>query len=111
MRLANLDVARRGVSWSSIDVEKALGEFLNEFNGMGLDNPVLILEALKTASTARTFLITSEALRRGLIDRSLAKIRKKEDVTVNVIATRSSQPLPADSDQIRPFLHHLGAFG
>jgi len=47
---------------------------------MDLDDQVLILEAFKTESTARTFLITSGALRKRLIDRTLAKIKKKEDV-------------------------------
>ena len=41
---------------------------------------MLILEAFKIELTVRTFLIISEALRKRLIDRTLAKIKKKEDV-------------------------------
>jgi len=47
---------------------------------MDLNNQVLILEAFKTESTARTFLIILGALQKRLIDRTLAKIKKKEDV-------------------------------
>jgi len=41
---------------------------------------VLILEAFKTELMARTFLIILGALRKRLINRTLAKIKKKEDV-------------------------------
>ena len=41
---------------------------------------MLILEAFKIELTVRTFLITLGALRKKLIDRTLAKIKKKEDV-------------------------------
>ena len=47
---------------------------------MDLDDQVLILEAFETELTARTFLITLGALRKRLIDRTLAKMKKKEDV-------------------------------
>jgi hypothetical protein len=41
---------------------------------------VLILEAFKIELMARTFLIILGALWKRLIDRTLAKIKKKEDV-------------------------------
>jgi len=41
---------------------------------------VLILEAFKIELMARTFLIISRALQKRLIDRTLAKIKKKEDI-------------------------------
>jgi len=61
-------------------LEKASVEFLNEFDDMDLDDQVLILEDFETELTARTFLITLGALRKRLIDRTLAKMKKKEDV-------------------------------
>jgi len=47
---------------------------------MDLNNQVFILKAFKTESTVKTFLITSRALQKRLIDRTLTKIKKKEDV-------------------------------
>ena len=47
---------------------------------MDLNNQVLILKAFKIELIVRTFLITLGALQKRLIDRTLAKIKKKEDV-------------------------------
>ena len=47
---------------------------------MDLNNQVLILKAFKAESMARTFLITLGALRKRLINKTLAKIKKKEDI-------------------------------
>jgi len=43
---------------------------------------VLILEAFEMELIVRTFLIILGALRKRLIDRTLAKIKKKEDVNI-----------------------------
>ena len=47
---------------------------------MDLNNQVFILEAFKTELMARTFLIILGVLQKRLIDKTLAKIKKKEDV-------------------------------
>jgi hypothetical protein len=44
---------------------------------MDLDDQVLILKAFKMESMAKTFLITSGALQKRLIDKTLAKIKKE----------------------------------
>ena len=47
---------------------------------MDLSDQVLILKAFKTESIAKTFLITSGALQKKLINKTLAKIKKKKNI-------------------------------
>ena len=61
-------------------LENASVEFLNKFNNIDLNNQVLILEAFKTELTVKTFLIILGALQKRLINKTLAKIKKKEDI-------------------------------
>lgn len=59
-------------------LKKALEEFIREFEEMELNNQVLILQAFETESTVRSFLVTSGAIQVKLINKVLARIKKKQ---------------------------------
>ena len=64
-------------------LETASVEFMKEFKEMDLDDQVLILQAFEAETTARSFLVTTGELRKRLINKILATMKKKEDVEVS----------------------------